>query len=366
MPEKMLYELVAQLSVLVVNDAEEVESYLGKEHMARFKKLHYALSLQESLDIYEKEHIDLVVINIDRLGRESFDLIEAILKKDIYQKIIVSGRRLHESAVLLELANAGVAGFINKSMELTDAYPMFLRIFRQISDRALLVHYIDALEKQTHEALSIPCRMDCPKAVVLNKHIFMHPLPEISVTPVVETVDSVDDDDFEFFPTFAPSSTVVVDDSMYQDYFSFLQSDDYEELHDQLSDIDTFFFSAFNSRYVDVGNVVLLGQTFARFGNVLMHYQFFSDTGMVIIELGTTIADKCDVIGRRGNEFEPLISGFCSVLQTFMAEVWAQEAQNPKFFNDSIMNDARMIIDMIVPPIASVSSSASDDDLIFF
>lgn len=361
MPEKMLYEFVAQCSVLVVNDAEEVESYFGKEYMARFKKLHYALNLQESLDIYEKEHIDLVVINIDRLGRESFTLIEAILKKDIYQRIIVSGRHLHESSVLCELSNAGVAGFLNKSLEITEAYPMFLRIFRQISDRALLVHYIDALEKQTHEALSIPCRMDCPKAAVLNKHIFMRPLPEVSVAPMVEKVE---EDDFEFFPTFTPSSAVVVDDSMYHDYFSFLQSDDYEELHDQLSDIDTFFFSAFNSRYVDKESIALLGQTFARFGNVLMHYQFFSDTGMVIIELGTTIAEKCDVIGSRGSEFEPLISGFCSVLQTFIAEVWAQEAQNPKFFNDSIMNDARMIIDMIVPPV--VSPSSSDDDLIFF
>lgn len=363
MPEKMLYEFVAQFSVLVVNDVEEVESYLGKAHMARFKKLHYALNLQESLDIYEKEHIDLVVINIDRLGRESFTLIEAILKKDIYQRIIVSGRHLHESSVLCELSNAGVAGFINKSMELKESYPMFLRIFRQISDRALLVHYIDALEKQTHEALSIPCRMDCPKAAVLNKHIFMRPLPEVFVAPMVE--EAVEEDDFEFFPTFTQSSAVVVDDSMYHDYFSFLQTDDYEELHDQLSDIDTFFFSAFNSRYVDGESIVLLGQTFARFGNVLMHYQFFSDTGMVIIELGTTIADKAEVIGSRGSEFEPLFSGFCSVLQTFMAEVWAQEAQNPKFFNDSIMNDARMIIDMIVPPVVSASSD-SDDDLIFF
>lgn len=362
MPEKMLYEFVAQFSVLIVNDEEEVESYLGKENMVRFKKLHYALNLKESLDIYEKEHIDLVVINIDRLGRDSFTLIDAILKKDIYQRIIVSGRRLHESAVLIELSNAGVAGFINKSMELAESYEMFLRIFRQISDRALLVHYIDALEKQTHEALSIPCRVDCPKATILSKHIFTHPIQEVHVTSLVEEVA---DDDFDFFPTPSHESTLVVEKSMYNDYFSFLQNDDYEELHDQLSDIDTFFFSAFNNKYVDTENIVLLGQTFSRFGNVLMHYQFFSDTGMVIIELGTTIADKYDVIGSRGNEFEPLISGFCSVLQTFICEVWAKEAENPKFFNDSIINDARMIISMIIPPVASASSN-SDDDLIFF
>lgn len=363
MSTDVLYEFTASLTIMFVNEEEDVRCYLGEEYLSRCKKIMFAPSIEEALTKQSQETIDLVVINIDRFGRDALHLIREMLKKDIYQRILVSARQFNDPEIVMKLTNLGVVGFVNKSIPLSEFFPLLLRVFMQVHDRSLLVHYVKALEEQIMEALYVPCKIDCPKASILSKHI----------APESEMID----DGFEFFPTpptscsHAPSAcntepTPTVDKSIYKDYFSFLMIDDKEELHDQLSDIDTLLFNSFGEDQIaDVQYISVLGDALARFGNILMHYQFFSDTGMCIIELGQTISEKCTIVAEKGSDFEPLLSGFCSVLQAFIAQVWEKEAEDPKFFNDSIVNDAGMIISMIAPPLKN-SNTANDDDLIFF
>lgn len=354
----MLYEFAASLSIMVVNEEEDVRSYLGEEYLSRCKKIMFAPTIEEALSKNQNETIDVIIINVDRFGRDVFHLIDEILKKDIYQRILVSARQFNDPEILLKLSNRGVSGFINKSLALSEFFPLLLRVCKQVHDRSLLVHYVQDLEEQIVEALYIPCRAECPRAPILSKHL--------------KPVPNFESDDFEFFPTPPNAavcnvvSTPTTEKKMYKDYFRFLMIDDREELHDQLSDIDTLLFNAFGeSQIADVQYIGVLGNALARFGNILMHYQFFSDTGICIIELGQTINEKCTIVAEKSSDFEPLLSGFCSVLQTFIAQVWDKEAEDPKFFNDSIINDAQMITNLIIPPAISVNS-ANDDDLIFF
>lgn len=363
MPVKMLYEFVSLLRILIIGEEENARAYLGDEHLSHCKKLMFASTADEALGMYEAEQIDLVIINLEKCGRDTFLLISQIFKKDIYQRILVSSSRFNDAEIVLKLSNAGVSGFINKSLDVNESFSLFMRVFMQIHDRNMLVHYVKDMEEQILEALYVPCKADCPRDGILHKHTI--PAPEMI------------DDDFEFFPTPPTSCSnassanntapiPTVDKSMYKDYFSFLMLDDKEELRDQLSDIDTFLFNAFGeSQIADVQYISVLGHAIARFGNILMHYQFFSDTGMFIIELGQTISEKSTIIAEKSGDFEPLLSGFCSVLQAFIAQVWDKEAEDPKFFNDSIMSDARMITDAITPPVMSFNST-DDDDLIFF
>ncbi|WP_263831745.1 hypothetical protein [Sulfurospirillum oryzae] len=353
----ILYEFTAFLTIMFVNEEEDVRCYLGEEYVSRCKKIMFAPTIEEALTKQSQETIDLVVINIDRFGRDALHLISEMLKKDIDQRILISARQFNDPEIVMKLTNLGVVGFVNKSLPVSEFFPLFLRVFAQVHDRSLLVHYVKDLEEQILAALYVPCRAECPKASILSKHIA--PSPEVI------------EDDFEFFPTpptscSATALTPTVDKSAYKDYFSFLMVDDKEELHDQLSDIDTLLFNAFGeSQVADIHYISVLGDALARFGNILMHYQFFSDTGMSIIELGQSISDKCTLVAEKSSDFEPLLSGFCSVLQAFIAQVWDKEAEDPKFFNDSIINDAGMIISMIIPPQKS-ASTANDDDLIFF
>jgi hypothetical protein len=352
----VLYEFTASLTIMFVNEEEDVRCYLGQEFMSRCKKVIFAPSVEEALAKQSQETIDLVILNIDRFGKEASYLIAEMLKKDIEQKILISAWQFNDPSIVMTLVNLGAVGFVNKSLPITESFSLLTRVFAQAHDRSLLVHYVQTLEEQIVEALYIPCRADCPRAPVFSRHLRPAPIPE--------------NDEFEFFPTPPTScsavvSTPTVEKAMYKDYFKFLMLDDREELHDQLSDIDTLLFNAFGEDHIaDVQYICVLGDAIARFGNILMHYQFFSDTGICIIELGQNISEKCTIVAEKSGDFEPLLSGFCSVLQTFIAQVWDKEAEDPKFFNDSIINDAQMITTMITPPAISVSSD--NDDLIFF
>ena len=179
----------------------------------------------------------------------------------------------------------------------------------------------------------------------------------------VPYVEMDTEDDFEFFPMPTENTHAQDEDaSMYQDYFSFLEFDDKEELADQLNEIDATLFNAFSDSGGNRDYISRLGMSFMRYGNVLLHYQFFSDMGASILELGKMIDEQCERIVEDASNFELLISAFCSGLQTFMAEVWEKNSDNPKFFNDSIINDMGTIVAMINPQM----QADNDDDLVFF
>ena len=154
----------------------------------------------------------------------------------------------------------------------------------------------------------------------------------------------------------------VESDSLYKDYFNLLDADDRADLHDLLIDIDSTLINAFTEMGADSESIVKLGNLLMRYGNVLMHYQFFSDMGTAILEFGKVVSDESEKVAIQDKTLHSLIGGFCSGLQGYMLEVWEKESDNPKFFNDSIINDVGVIKEMIVPPVVV----DNDDDLVFF
>lgn len=349
----ILKELISFLSILVISKEEEVHAYIGEEYLRYCKKLKIVETLDEAQNMCNNDVIDLMVINTDRFGRDSLRFIEQNIKHHPQQSIIVSARQFNDASVLIQLTNLGVAGFISKNLAIEEIFPMLLRVCNKIHEHSMLKHYVKDLEEQIAEALHIPCRKDCPRESTLTRHKL--PLNILNTK-----------EDLDFFPTTLPDylpSNAKVDQSIYQDYFSFLTGEDRDELHDILCEIDVLLLNASTKTFVQNSyQLELLGEMFRRFGNTLMHYQFFSDTGLAIIELGQTIVTYRENMGNKGSDFDAVLSGFCSVLLNYMHEVWEKEADDPKFFNDSIINDAHMICSLVVPS----SSNQTDDDLIFF
>lgn len=353
MPHNMIKELAASLSILVVGDEEQMRSYVGKAYLVFLKNIQIASNLETANTALKNQKIDLVVVGLDRFGNDAMVFIERLLKKDPYQKVIASARQFYDVSTVVKLSNLGVCGFIDKSLPIEEFFSMLIRTYQAIHDFSMLTHYVNDLEAQILEALYIPCRKDCPRVPVLKRHLHEEKI--------------VVDETFEFFPTpQASTSFANVDTLIYQDYFSYLMLDDKEELHDILNDMDVVLLSNYGVVTLnDAHQLEMISDAFARFGNILMHYQFFSDTGMALIELGQMMKEHRMVLSERSDEFEPLLGGFCSVLMTFLIEVWGKEANDPKFFNDSIINDAKTISSLISPSAVSAAND-TNDDLIFF
>jgi CheY-like chemotaxis protein len=342
---KALKEAAYNLSVLYVEDDEVVADSFGTFLGKFFKQVTVVLSAKEALSIYGQDKFDVVIADVCMPTMDGLQLMDAIQKIDETQRIVVTSASENNTETLIELVNKGVFGFIKKPVDTKEAQRILSKVCGQLHDKQMLMHYLEELERLQQEALHIKCRTDCPMKIVLEK------APERgAAAPIV-----ADDDDFFFFDSSAASKQEqeVDNSSMYRDYFSQLLAEDKEELADVLGDIDSLLLTTTEND----GSLPRLGSMMQRYGNVLLHYQFFSDMGSTIVELGAVISSGSFSV----SEAKGIIGGFCTVLQNFMKEVWYEEAQNPKFFNDSIVNDARTIISMIATPKAS-----SNDDLVFF
>lgn len=367
MYRKILKESAKQLTLLAVENCSESQGAIGKNLSPFFKHITYVSNTQEALWLCKSEKFDLILIDIDTLGGDPYRFIDDLQKQDMFQAIAVCSSRGDDAELLLKLLNSAVAGFIQKSSEVDETYKILSHICTRLLDRSVMVHYVEEMDK-LHDTVLRKCYTCSVKSSLVSggacktDSAFV-PAESVFAPPKAEV--AVEDDDFMFFPESTDSTPAeVVDNSLYEDYFSFLEFDDREELHDLLSDVDSSLLSAFSENGSDSQFISRLGSSLMRYGNVLLHYQFFSDMGTSILEFGKTISDKAEMIAERSSEFEMLISGFCSGLQTYMHEVWDKNSDNPKFFNDSIINDATTIIEMMAP--AKVSEGGDDDDDLFF
>lgn len=342
MYKNILRESGVYTTVLVVDEGSEYRTKLESKMSKYFEKFVCASSFEDALALHREEKFNLVLIDIDQESLRGFDLINKLQTIDPFQTIFVYSQQTENSSLVINLLNMGVSCFINKSDALESYYQTFAKICKQKCDRKMLMHYIDELERAQSEFY-------VPKDTVEENDFEMFP-------------DLQEEDDFEFFPTEIAPTDTVADNSLYQDYFHLLDSEDKEDLHDLLTDIDTTAINAFTDDGGDAEYIAKLGSLLMRYGNVLMHYQFFSDMGTAILEFGKVISDESHKISDQAETFHSLINGFCSGLQVFLHEVWEQESKNPKFFNDSIINDATLIKDMILPPVVE----EHEDDLVFF
>ena len=327
----MLKEIVATLSILVISKEEEVFSYIGEKYLKHFKKLQVAQSIEEAKESLTRQASDLIIINIDIFGREAVSFTEEIMKNYPFVHVLISAFKYNDVEVVVKFANLGVSGFISKSTPIESTFGMMLRVCNQIHEQQIMKHYVQELETQIFTESSSYIKEQ--------------------ITPVVQEEINL----------------VMQTDSIYKDYFTFLMGDDRDELCDVLSEIDVLLVDTSSQTLSNSPEKASsLGEMLSRFGNILMHYQFFSDTGICILELGQMLVTHSETtLGHRGNDLDIFLSGFCSVLQNFIDEVWEKEAEDPKFYNDSIINDAQMICSLIAPSELN-SSEQETDDLIFF
>ncbi len=343
---EILKETAPLMSLLYVEDDAEIRENLGRLLSRLFKETVTAENGREALELYKQRKFDLVLTDINMPVMDGLEFIREVRKLDGVQPIMVSSARHDDSGLLLDLVNCSVSGFMPKPFDWEKSKEVLATVCQWTHERQMLMHYLGELEKQHENALSVSCKTQCPMKEALS--------------PPKNEGDE-DEDDFLFFPEPSAEQSDH-DDDIYRDYFEFLQADDREELKDVLDDIDASLLSAFGPGGIAPEYVIRLGSAFSQYGNVLIRYQFFSDMGMVILELGTILAEKSGSLAERANELQIYLSGFCSVLQTFMAEVWEKNSENPKFFNDSIKNDAGIIMGLIAPPPAD----DGDDGLMFF
>lgn len=358
MYKKILKENASQLTLLALESDNIYCDKINKSLKPFFKNITCISNSDEALWLHKSEKFDLILIDIDTLDTDHHRFINNIYYHDFFQAIAIYSSCIDDSEFIIKLINSQISCFIPKQSKADTMHKILSKVCVKIHERTLLMHYIETLENQQASALDLSCNTKCPMKIELKKIENSKFSQQQTPQPVEE------ENDFIFFPepqNIIPFSSE--DSSIHQDYFSFLESDDYEKLHDLLGDIDTLLLNSFSDKGNATQSISHLGDSLMGYGNILLHYQFFSEIGTTVLELGKIVSDNAEIIVERSEDFEMLLSGFCSGLQTYMAEVWEKNSDNPKFFNDSIVNDAMTIMAIIQPP---QITEDKDDDLLFF
>lgn len=341
MEKKVLKEVSGDLKLLYVEDEPDTRKHLADFLSHFFKEVHLAANGKEALEVCRVKSFDLVLTDIEMPVMNGIEMIEQIRRFDRKQHIVaLSGTS--DIKNLVKLLNNHICGFIPKPFEMKQAMDTLARVCSNIQDEKMLGLYMDELEGLYSK---VNTRIEACKQ-------------QEGKSGTVSVADNL-----ELWPTAAVSAILPETENLYKDYFRQLLPEDMDELRDLISDMDGILAGSFaasgdgNAEYINK-----LGEIFIRYGSVLLHYQFFSDVGISITELGKSLSAHSDHVAHNAREYVLLIGEFCTVLQNFLREVWEQDAGNPKFFNDSIVNDANMVIGQITP--STVGQRA--DDLVFF
>ncbi len=345
MYKKIIKEAVSELNILVIDESDNSKIFLTESISHFFNSTTYLSNLNDTLATYKQGKYDIVWFNIDELEEYGLDVVNEIRNDNEMQPIVVfTAENKYYYNILSDLINLNIHGFINAGItSRNELYKLLSSVCTKIYNRQLFMHYVEELEN------------------------FQNDISKINNIHSEESQS--EDDDFIFFPDipFETKEEQSTDESIYEDYFSYLLLDDKEELIDLMNDMDAAMMDAFNGSENSISSIYKVGSIFVRFGNILMRYQFFSDIGSAIIELGNSLESNVNEVKSKADTLNMLISGFCSGLNTFISEVWETESNNPKFFNDSIINDLSLIMEMIIAPISTQNQSADNgDDLMFF
>ncbi|HBQ25971.1 MAG TPA: two-component system response regulator [Syntrophomonas sp.] len=136
---KELKETAQDISVLYVEDDQELRQNTARLLGSFFTVIHIAENGVEGLEMFNKNNYDLIITDINMPLMNGVKMVREIKKKNPRQIIMVISAH-DEARYLLELINLGVEHFVLK--------PLDLKLFLTVIDKAVKLARISRLEAE--------------------------------------------------------------------------------------------------------------------------------------------------------------------------------------------------------------------------
>ncbi len=143
------------LSVLYVEDDDEIREIVAAILAKFFKEVNTAVNGQEGLDIYKQTTCDLVISDIRMPVMDGIEMVKNIKDIESDQPVIITSA-YDDSEYLLELINAGVEKFILKPIDDDKFLSVLLQVCRAINNERDVHRYrtnIEAIFRSVGEAI---------------------------------------------------------------------------------------------------------------------------------------------------------------------------------------------------------------------
>ena len=157
---KNLKEIGYEMSLLLVEDDDILQSQLKTFLTRFFGHVDVASNGVEALALYDKRHYDLVVTDLTMPIMGGIKLSHILRSRSEKQKIFVVSAH-SESDKRIELINIGVDGFMLKPINITTVLSQLMKTCQAIYDHKMLEYFSTMLEETNKELRSSNIDLEC-------------------------------------------------------------------------------------------------------------------------------------------------------------------------------------------------------------
>ena len=320
---KDLKELSSSLNILYAEDEKILRDSMVPILEKFFKSVSIAKNGQEALYIFKKGNIDIILTDINMPIMDGVEFIANMNKLENNPITIVLSAH-DESLLLKTLINMEVNTFLNKPVEKNALIKALYKNCSIITNKRLLASYSKQLEEENE--------------LMRRKNIILEQkLKQLaSQTNINESMNKSNE-----------RSETVNNNKIDNGYYKTLMQDDRDELLDLSEELDKYIMMMFQNESLHKNYMNKLSNVYAKYASVLNSYGEFYDISSYLHNFAITILTLEEKflkdIKQTGIYFESLQL----TLETYRQNVWEKEAKNPRFYNASLKNDIKLIIDFL-------------------
>jgi len=283
-----------------------------------FKTVYVASNGQEAFEFLKKNHIDVVLTDINMPIMNGIELIQSIHTYGNNQPMILVASAHNEPRLLTTLINMGIDQFLNKPIDKQYMINSLYKVCQIIIDRRLLSQYEEQLQVEL-DAMERKNKILEQKlnqlALQTNKNIVKKKEAKLEIKE--------------------------------ENYYDTLLQDDIDEIKELSVELENFIAMMFQGEILNETYLYRLSDVYKKYSSVLNTYSEFFDIATAIYEFSQSMLSYQDKfledIKQTGIYFESLQL----TLENYRQNVWNKEAKNPRFYNASLKNDIQLIIDFL-------------------
>jgi len=339
---KNLKEFSQNLNVLYVEDDLELLKSTTSLLENLFKEVDTAENGAIALEKYKNREYDLVISDINMPVLNGIDMIEQIKEINFNQVVIVTSAH-DESEYLIKLIDLGVDSFILKPIELQKLLNILFKICRNLSDKKLLCEYREKLEDSNME-LDDKNREFEAKNRELQK---VNRLLELKLKQSCEKLENVKKRTSKVTNIDKSKINSDIGRVEIENYMEYILDSDIEEINDLESDIDSVSALISLNKKASLQNLKTLGLHLHKYGAILSSYPAFYNLGLHVSKFANEVEKLTEISDDVSQFVNMYLESFVFTLSKWRYELFEKGVTNPNIYDDSMINDINMLIDII-------------------
>jgi len=322
----LLKKVAEDLSVLCVEDNDELRNELLETLGYFFKKVEGASNGLEAIEKIGKEPFDVIITDIKMPQMNGIEFIKKTKNNNTKSQFIVISAHGNDKD-LFELLELGVSKFIPKPLSSQILKLALYEVCRNLYDFNISQYYLDILEKANLELTSKVNELEKTKAILEVK---IEQINQLHSQKIASTESN----------KYAVPTNIVVEDDFA------LSPDDIDEIIELETNMDSSISLAIIGKHMDRQQIRLLAKQLQKYAVILKGYIPLANLSSAIEKLSATLETNTD---RVESMFERIMLYMESI--SFVLVKWRENIVSRQMhlqhFDASLTSDIEMIISII-------------------